>query len=93
MRLKPRVPRKVARSIKLNVRVKIVEGPEGLVGRSGVVIAETRNMLWVKTTGDNRKVIKIPKEQVVVMLEGGYLISGRSMIGDPAERLVRSYER
>ena len=92
MKLKPRIPSRVARRVRLGARVSIVDGPDGRAGRSGVLIAETKKMLWLKAE-DNRKIIKVPKEQVVIMLEGGYVVSGRALIGDPAERLVRSYER
>ena len=84
--MRPRIPRRIARAIVPGVHVKVLEGPMDVEGE---LLVETRNTLILR--GPSGKVIKVPKDRVVIMVEGRFVVPGSSLVGDPAERLVRSY--
>ncbi len=86
MRFRPRLPRRIARWIVPGVHIKVLEGPMDVEGE---LIVETRNVLILR--GLSGKVIKVPKDRVVIMVDDRFVIPGSSLIGDPVERLVKAY--
>ncbi len=82
-RARPRVPRQVARSMIPGARLDVLRP----IRASGTLVVETRNMVLLDVGG---KVIKVPKRGSLFVLEGRYLVPGSALVGDPAERTVRS---
>ena len=89
MRPRPKLPRRIARSVTPGSRVEVLEGPRRV---GGSLVAETRNTILVEEK-ESGKIIKLPKDQVVIMVDGELVVPGPALVGDPAERLVKSYER
>ncbi|MGC8969138.1 MAG: hypothetical protein ACP5ID_00475 [Conexivisphaera sp.] len=80
---RPKVPREVARSLIPGARLEVLEP----FRRPGELVVETKNMVLLDVGG---KIIKVPKEGSVFMLDGRHAVPGSALVGNPAERLVRA---
>jgi len=80
---RPRAPSDVALAIVPGARLEVLAPFRA----SGALVVETRNMILLDTGG---KIIKVPKEGGLFMLEGKHMVPGSALVGDPAERTVRA---
>jgi ribonuclease P protein subunit POP4 len=62
-----------------------------VVGLSGTIIFETKNMLTLRTNAGLKKISKLSAEKIRVQLPSSVcFIRGRSLIGRPEDRVSRT---
>ncbi len=75
----------------IGLHATIVNSPQPtVVGMSGTIIFETRNMLTLKTTVGAKTISKIAAETMKIRLpHNTCFIRGSSLIGRPEDRVLR----
>jgi ribonuclease P protein subunit POP4 len=75
----------------IGLHATIVNSPQPtVVGMSGTIIFETRNMLTLKTVGGAKTISKIAAETMKIRLQHNTcFIRGSSLIGRPEDRVLR----
>jgi ribonuclease P protein subunit POP4 len=70
----------------------IITSPQPtVVGLSGTIIFETKNMLTLKTSAGPKKISKLSAERLRVRLSSSIcFIRGQSLIGRPEDRVLRN---
>lgn len=75
----------------IGLRATILTSPQPLlVGLSGTIIFETKNMLILRTNSGPKKISKLSAEKMRVLLPSSVcFIRGPSLIGRPEDRVWR----
>lgn len=75
----------------IGLHATILNSPQPtVVGMSGTIIFETKNMLTLKTTGGPKTISKLAAERMKIRLSHNTcFIRGSSLIGRPEDRVLR----
>ena len=75
----------------IGLHATIVNSPQPtVVGMSGTIIFETKNMLTLRTTAGPKKISKLSAERMKIWLSPSTcFISGSALIGRPEDRVLR----
>jgi RNase P/RNase MRP subunit p29 len=74
------------RFVLLGSSIEVVEGQPQYEGLRGILINESKNMLWLSLDGETRLV---PKSPNTFLVNGSSLVSGDLLVGRFFDRLVK----
>lgn len=63
------------------------------LNKSGVVVNETRNMIYIKQHENSQEIKKISKKEIrishITLPNGDYFINGNTLLGRPEEKISK----
>lgn len=78
----------------LGKKIKILSGSNKFnINKTGVIVNETKNMIYLLQEKADLKIKKIPKKEIdvykVISRSGDYFINGKTLLGRPEEKISK----
>jgi RNase P/RNase MRP subunit p29 len=78
----------------LGKKIKILSGSNKFnINKTGIIVNETKNMIYLLQEKDNLEIKKISKKEIdvykVISQSGDYFINGKTLLGRPEEKISK----
>ena len=78
----------------LGKKIKILSGSNKFnINKTGIIVNETKNMIYLLQERFDSEVKKIPKKEIdvykVISQSGDYFINGKTLLGRPEEKISK----